>query len=61
MVFDGYRHSLFKNNSYCTTEKNLLHKKEETRSKPRRMKPHLWKLEYNINNQGTQFVYVLYM
>jgi hypothetical protein len=40
------------------TEKHLFNGKEETAIKPRRMTPHLWKLEYNINHQGKQFDYV---
>lgn len=52
-VFDEYRHFLHKNHKYQNTEKHLFNGKEETTSKPRRMTPHLWKLEYNrINHQG---------
>ena len=53
MVFDEYRHLLPKNHRYLTTEKHLFNGKEETTSKPRRMTPRLWKLEYNrINHRG---------
>ena len=55
MVFDEYRHLLPKNHRYRTTEKHLFNGKEETGLKPRRMTPHLWRLEYNRNRQGTQF------
>jgi hypothetical protein len=46
-------HLLLKSNR--TTEKQLFNGKEETGLKPQRMKPHLWRLEYNRNRQGTQF------
>jgi hypothetical protein len=55
MVFDEYRHLLPKNHRYRTTEKHLFNGKEEIGLKPRRMTPHLWRLEYNRNHQGTQF------
>jgi hypothetical protein len=55
MVFDEYRHLLPKNHRYPTTEKHLFNGKEETRLKPQRMTPHLWRLEYNRNCQGTEF------
>jgi hypothetical protein len=55
MVFDEYRHLLPKNHRYRTTEKHIFNGKEETGLKPRRMTPHLWRLEYNRNHQGTQF------
>ena len=42
-------------------KKHIFNGKEETGLKPQRMTPHLWKLEYNINHQGMQFVYVSYM
>jgi hypothetical protein len=58
VVFDYYRNLLPKSHMYCTTEKHLFNGKEEIGLKPRRMKPHLWRLEYNRNNQGTQFLYV---
>ena len=52
-VFDEYRHFLHKNHKYRNTEKHLFNGKEENTSKPQRMTPHLWKLEYNrINHQG---------
>jgi hypothetical protein len=55
MVFDEYKNLLLKNHRYRTTEKHLFNGKEETGLKPRRMIPHLWRLEYNRNHQGTQF------
>ena len=46
-------HFLHKNHKY-RTEKHLFNGKEEITSKPRRMTPRLWKLEYNrINHQGS--------
>jgi hypothetical protein len=57
-VFDEYRHFLPKNHKYRTTKKHIFNGKEETAIKPRRMIPHLWKLEYNRNNQGKKFDYV---
>ena len=52
-VFDECRHFLHRNHKYRSTEKHLFNGKEETTSKPRRMKPRLWKLEYNrINRRG---------
>jgi hypothetical protein len=58
-VFDEYRHFLSKNHKYRTTEKYIFNGKQETRLKPQRMTPHLWKLAYEkINPQGTHFVYV---
>ena len=64
-MFDEYRHFLHTNHKYRTTEKHLFNGKEENTSKPRRMSPHLWKLEYNrINRQGytsDQIVYLSYM
>ena len=64
-VFDEYRHFLHRNHKYRTTEKHLFNGKEETTSKPRRMTPRLWKLEYNrINRQSytsDQIVYLSYM
>ena len=61
MVFDEYRNFLSKNNNYRTIEKHILNGKEESGSKPQRMTPYLWKLEYNINPQDTEFAYVSYM
>jgi hypothetical protein len=55
MMFDEYRRLLPKNHRYCTTEKHFFNEKEETSLKPQRMTPHLWRLEYNRNRQGTQF------
>ena len=63
-VFDEYRHFLSKNHRYRTIEKHIFNGKEETGLKPRRMTPHLWKLEYNKSRRDGifQFVYViLYM
>ena len=58
-VFDEYKHFLPKNHRYRTTEKHIFNLKEETGIKPRRMTPHLWKLEYNIlNRHGNHLVYV---
>jgi hypothetical protein len=54
-MFDEYRKLLPKNHGYRTTEKHIFNGKEETGLKPRRMTPHLWRLEYNRNCQGTQF------
>jgi hypothetical protein len=42
-------------------KKHIFNGKEEIGLKPRRMTPHLWRIEYNRNRQGTQFVYVLYI
>jgi hypothetical protein len=61
MVFDEYRHFLPKKHKYRTTKKHIFNWKEETRLKPRRMIPHRRRLEYNINRQGTQYPYVLYV
>jgi hypothetical protein len=33
------------------TDKHLFNGKEESGIKPRRMTPHLWKLEYNKSNR----------
>ena len=60
-MFDEYRHFLLKTHKYRTTEKHIFNRKEETGLKPQRMTPHKWRLEYNINRQGMQFVYVSYM
>jgi hypothetical protein len=57
-VFDEYRHFLPKIHSYRTTEKEKFNGKEENRKKIRRMKFHLWKLDYNINRQGMKIIYV---
>jgi hypothetical protein len=55
MVFDEYNHLLPKNHRYCTIEKHIFNRKEDIGLKPRRMTPHLWRLEYNRNHQATQF------
>ena len=55
MVFDEYRHFLPKNHRYRTIEKHIFNGKEEIGLKPRRMTPHLWRLEYNRNRQVTKF------
>jgi hypothetical protein len=47
VVFDEYMHLLPKNHRYHTTEKHIFNGNEETGLKPRRMTPHLWRLEYN--------------
>jgi hypothetical protein len=60
VVFDEYGH-LPKNHRYHTTEKHIFNGKEGIGLKTRRMTPHLWRLEYNRNRQGTQFLYVSYM
>jgi hypothetical protein len=60
-VFDEYRHFLPKNHTYRTTDKEKFNGKEEKGKKPRRMTPHLWKLEYDRNRQGMQMVYVSYI
>ena len=54
-------HFLPKNHTYRTTDKEKFNGKEENGKKPRRMTPHLWKLEYNRNRQGMQLVYVSYI
>ena len=52
-VFDENRHFLHRNHKYRITEKHLFNGLEETTSKPQRMTPRLWKLEYNkINHRG---------
>ena len=40
--------------------KTKFNGKEENGKKPRRMIPHLWKLEYNRHHHGMQIVYVAY-
>ena len=60
-VFDDYRHFLSMNHRYHTTKKHIFNGKEYTRLKTWRMTPLLWKLKYNKNHQGMQFVYVSYM
>ena len=45
-VFDEYRHFLSKNRMYRTTEKYIFNGKEETKLKPRRITPRLWKKQY---------------
>ena len=45
---------------YRTTEKTNINGKEENGKKPRRMTPHLWKLEYNRHHHGMQIVNVAY-
>jgi hypothetical protein len=57
-VFDEYRHFLPNNHRYQTNKTHIFNGKEENAIKPRRMIPHLCKLEYNINHQGKQFDYV---
>ena len=53
-VFDEYRHFLSKNHRYRTTERNIFNGKQEIALKPRRMTPHPWKMQYNINpHHGT--------
>ena len=59
-AFDEYGHFLPRNHRYQTTEKTKFNGKEENGKKPRRMTPHLWKLEYNRNLRGMQIVYVAY-
>ena len=54
-VFDQYRHFHSKNHRYRTTEKNLFNRKKETTLKPRRMTPHLWKMQYNRNRQACTY------
>ena len=51
-VFDEYRHFLSKNQRYRTTTKNIFNGKQENALKPKRMTPHLWKLQYNRNRQA---------
>jgi hypothetical protein len=41
-------------------KKNSMVKKRMEKN-PRRMTPHLWKLEYNRNRQGMQIIYVSYI
>ena len=60
-VFDDYGNFLSKNHKHRTTEKDLFNGKQETGLKPQRMTPHLWRLEYNRNCQGLQFIYVSYI
>ena len=53
-VFDEYRNFLSRNHRYRTTERNNFNGKQETALKPRRMTPHLWKMQYNRNqHHGT--------
>ena len=53
-VFDEYKQFLSKNHRYRTSEKYIFNGKEETRLKPRRVTPHLWKKQYKrySNRQG---------
>ena len=46
-VFNEFRNFLHNNHKYQITEKHLFNEKEETKSRPRKMTPHVWKLEYN--------------
>ena len=57
-VFDEFRHFLHYNHKYRITIKHIFNGKEETSSRPQRMTPHLWKLEYDrLNRRGNvQFV-----
>jgi hypothetical protein len=57
-VFDEYRKFLPNNQSYQTIDKEKFNGKEENGKKPRRMTPHLWKLEYIRNHQGMKIIYV---
>ena len=59
-MFDEHRYFLPKNHNYRTIEEKKFNGKEENAKKPRRMTPHLWKLEYNRNRRGMQIVYVAY-
>ena len=52
-VFDEYMHFLSNNHRYQTTNKPILNGKQEIALKPQRMTPHIWKLQYNRNHQGT--------
>ena len=36
-------------------KKNLFNGKQETALKPRRMTPHLWKMQYNRNRQACMY------
>ena len=51
-MFDEYK-NLSKNHRYPNTKKHLFNEKQETALKPHRMTPHLWKVQYNRNRQGT--------
>ena len=52
-VFDEFRHFLHNNHRYQIAKKHIFNGKEETSSRPRRMTPHLWKLEYDrLNRRG---------
>ena len=57
-VFDEFRKFLHNNHRYQISKKHLFNGKEKTSSRPRRMTPHLWKLEYDrLNRRGNvQFV-----
>ena len=45
--------------SIVLMKKDIFNGKQETRLKLQRMKPRLWKIEYDrINPQGMHFVYV---
>ena len=59
-MFDEYRKFLPNNRSYRTTYKGKINGKEENGKKPRRMTPHLWNLEYNINRRGMKILYETY-
>jgi hypothetical protein len=51
-VFDEYMNFLSKNHRHQMTKKHIFHGKENNASKPQRMTPDLWKLEYNRIHQG---------
>jgi hypothetical protein len=58
-VFDEYRHFLPKNHRYRNTDKHIFNGKEESGIKPRRMTPHLWKLEYNRSNRQCKSIFII--
>ena len=54
-VFDEYRHFLSKNHMYRENERNIFNGNQETPLKPRRITPHLWKMQYNRNCQADMY------
>ena len=50
-VFEEFRYFLHNNHRYQIVKKHRFKGKEETSSRPRRMTPHLWKLEYDQLNR----------
>jgi hypothetical protein len=58
-VFDEYMNFLPKNHRYRYNDKHIFNGKEESGIKPRRMTPHLWKLEYNRLNRQCKSIFII--